>query len=495
MLTPEQLKEIPDYFVGLYQDLEQFIIKDFARRVGKAGSITETAEWQAIRAAEMGMALSDLEKEIKRVSELAQSELDNLMIDVANASLKNDAKLYEAAGELAPSLAKSDQLQNYVQAAIDQTKGELFNMTQSLGFARKINGKIQYLLMSEYYHNVLDMAHFQVSTGVTDYLTATRNAVKKMCQSGLRWIDYESGWANRVDVAARRAILTGVNQMSGKFNDQVISDLNAEYAETTAHSGARPSHADWQGRVFKIKGAEPGYPNLYTSTGLGTGPGLCGWNCRHNYYAFFPGISTPAYTAKELKALDNPDFEYNGKNYTHYEATQKQRQIETAMRQTKNELIGYDTLGDKEAFTTASIKIQRQREFYKEFSNAAGLPYQNDRHQVLGFDKSISQKSVWVNKKAQSYNNLIGVKTANGIEIKGVSKHFAERCVQRDIEVSEVENALTDPLHIGTIKEKANGKSQEFIGDKARVHVNPDNGNAITAWKTSAKLREKYAKR
>lgn len=405
MLTPEQLKNIPDYFVGLYQDLEAFVIKDFAKRVGKAGSITDTAEWMAIRAAEIGISLSDIEKEIKRVSELSQSEIDTMMKGVAQQSLGNDAKLYEAAGKLAPNLAKSEELQNYVQAAMDQTKGELFNMTQSLGFARKFGDKIQYLLMSEYYHNVLDMAQFQVSTGVTDYLTATRNAVKQMCKSGLRWVDYESGWHNRVDVAARRAILTGVNQMSGKFNDQVISDLNAEYAEVTAHSGARPSHASWQGRAYKIKGAAPGYPNLYTSTGLGTGPGLCGWNCRHNYYAFFPGISTPAYTAKELKELDNPDFEYEGKIYTHYEATQQQRKIETAMRETKNELIGYDALGDKEAFTEASILLQQQRAFYREFSNAANLPYQNERHQVINFDQSVAMKAVWADKKGVRSGN------------------------------------------------------------------------------------------
>jgi hypothetical protein len=273
-------------------------------------------------------------------------------------------------------------------------------MTQSLGFARKFGDKIQYLLMSEYYHNVLDLAQFQVSMGVLDYQTATRNAVKQMAQSGLRWIDYESGWHNRVDVAARRAIMTGVNQMSSKFNDQVVKDLGAEYVEVTAHSGARPSHADWQGRIYKIRGADKGYPNLYSATGLGSGPGLCGWNCRHNYYAFFPGISVPAYADDDLKRLDNPPFDYDGKTFTHYEATQKQRQIETTMRQLKNELIGYDTLGDKQAFTAASIKLQRQKEFYRDFSNAAGLPYQNDRHQVNKFDRSVSQKSVWANKKA-----------------------------------------------------------------------------------------------
>lgn len=422
MLTPEQLQSIPDYFVNLYQELEEFIIADFVRRIGKAGAITETAEWQAIRAKEIGMALEGLEKEIKRVKKLSQREIDQLMKEVAELSLENDRPIYENQGKLAPSLEKSETLQNYVKAAQEQTKGELFNMTQSLGFARKVGNKIEYLPMYEFYNKALDMAQFQVSTGVLDYNTAIRNAVKEISKSGLRWIDYESGWHNRVDVAARRAVMTGVNQMASKMNDQVVKDLGAEYAEVTAHAGARPSHAEWQGKVLKIIGSAPGYPNLARTTGLGTGLGLCGWNCRHNYYAFFPGISVPTYTEKELEHLDNDPFEYEGKTYNHYEATQQQRKIETAMRQSKIELIGYDALGDKEAFTTASIKLQRQKQFYKEFSNTAGLPLQNERHQVISFDKSISQKSVWANKQAVKKYSMSHINSVNSPNSKNVIK-------------------------------------------------------------------------
>ncbi|MDO9492811.1 phage minor capsid protein [Acetobacterium sp.] len=394
MLTPEQLKIIPDGMVGLYQDLEAFVIKDFARRVAKAGKITATAKWQALRAKEIGASLSELEKEIKRVTELSQSEIDALMHSVAELSLNNDAPIFEQMGKKLPNIEKSVTLQSYIAAATEQTKGELFNMTKSLGFARKVAGKVEYLPMFEFYNKALDLAQFQVSTGVLDYDTATRNAVKQIAQSGLRWVDYESGWHNRVDVAARRAVMTGVNQMSSKMNDQVAKDLDADYVEVTAHSGARPDHAEWQGKVFKIHGSAKGYPNLAATTGLGTGPGLCGWNCRHNYYAFFPGISTPTYSEKELQSIDPDPFEYEGKSYNHYEATQKQRQIETAIRQSKNELIGYDAMGDKEAFTIASIKLQRQKQFYKEFSKETGLALQNERHQVVGFGQSISQKSI-----------------------------------------------------------------------------------------------------
>lgn len=409
MLTPDELLHLPDYIVKLYQDLEAFVIEDFARRVAKAGTITDMAKWQAIRAQELGMGLQDLKKEIKRVTELSIAQIDHLFEEAALTSLANDAPLYEQIGMFPPELERSETLRSYLDAAKEQTKGELYNLTRSMGFARMVAGKVQYLPLFEFYNKALDFAQFQVSAGVLDYNTAIRNAVREIAKSGLRTVNYESGWSNKIDVAARRAVLTGVNQMSSRFNDQVIEELGAEYVEVTAHSGARPDHKRWQGKVYKIQGSDPDYPNLYAVTGLGTGPGLCGWNCRHNYYAFFPGVSAPTYSEEQLENIDPPDFEYEGKTYTHYEATQKQRQIETAIRKTKNELIGYKAAGLEEDFTAGSIKLQQQKKYYRDFSNAADLRLQNDRHQVLGYGRSIAQKAVWANKRVvdkanQQYN-------------------------------------------------------------------------------------------
>jgi len=399
MLSPEYIDTIPDYFVDLFQDLEAFVISDFAKKVAKAGTITSSAEWQAMRAKEIGMSMADLDKELKKVTKLSQKEIDGIVEEVAKTSLKNDSHLYESKNKLVPSLEDSETLQKYVQSAKEQTSGDLFNMTQSLGFARVINGKIEYLPTYEFYNKALDLAQFQVSTGILDYNKATQNAIKTIAESGLRWIDYESGVHNRIDVAVKRAVRTGVNQMSSKMNDYVVDDLGADYVEVTAHEGARPDHAEWQGRIFKVVGHDDKYPNLAEVTGLGTGGGLCGWNCRHNYYAFFPEFSTPTYSDKELKNIDNPPFEYKGKTYTHYEATQKQRQIETAIRKTENELIGYDASGNTKAFDTASIKLQRQKEAYRDFTKSANLKLQPERYEVNGFTRSIKRKSTIAGKK------------------------------------------------------------------------------------------------
>ena len=404
-LKPYQLSKIPDNIVNIYRDLEDWIIEDISRRIAKAGTITDTATWQIERAKEFGMAQETLKKKIKETLKLSDKEIDKLFKDSAIKSIEQDNVLYEQAGLTPMHYEESEVLRNYLIGAIKQTKGEFKNISGTLGFCVKgVNGKVLNKSLTKTYINTMDFVQMQVSSGVCDYQTAVRNAVKKLAQSGVRTIDYSTGWHNRVDVAVRRATLTGVNQMSRQMTDYMHDEMiprNEQYVETTAHSGARPSHAQWQGQVFKVVGSTKEYKNLADVTGLGRVDGLLGANCRHSYFPFIPDVSVRTYTKEQLKNIDPEPFKYNGRTYTYYEATQQQRKMETNIRATKREIIGYNAARDKEAFTNASIKLQQQKKAYKEFSNAAGIRQKKERTQVLEFGKSISQKSVWTSKKGR----------------------------------------------------------------------------------------------
>ena len=401
-LTPEYLAEVPKSLIDTYQKLEDFIIEDIARRIAKAGTITDTAKWQAERANEFGIAIETIKKEIAKINKMSYAEVDKLFKDAAITSIENDNVLYEQAKLTPMHYSEIPGLNDYLISAVKQTKGELRNISQSLGFIISTPTGAKAKKLTAVYQDVLDLVQMQVSSGVIDYNTAVRNAVKDLARSGIRRIDYESGWHNRVDVAVKRATLTGVNQMSRHLTDiyhDKMVDKNDQYVEVTAHSGARPDHAEWQGKVYKVVGSSRRYPNLAEATGLGTGKGLMGWNCRHSYFPFIPDISIRTYTDEQLENIDPEPFEYKGLKYTYYEATQKQRQLETRIRATKRELIAYDAIDDKDAFYKASLQLKNQQEAYKEFSITAGIREKKDRTQVLGYDRSISQKSVWSIKK------------------------------------------------------------------------------------------------
>lgn len=398
-LTPEQLKNIPEGFISLYQELEDFIIDDISRRIAKAGKVTDTAKWQIIKAKEIGVAINNIEKKIKEINTISESELQELLKYASKKSIDQDNIIYIKAG-LDPLKIKGNKaLESIIDSAFKQTAGELFNLTSSMGFAMTIGRKVVYKDIAQYYHKSLDLAMLQISSGALDYNTAIRNAIKEISNSGIRYIDYESGWSNRLDAAVRRAVMTGSSQMAQKLTIEGIEQMGAEYVETTAHAGARPTHAEWQGQVFCYKGKSDKYADFVESTGYGRGDGLGGWNCRHNFFPFYPGISSRAYSDEKLKNIDPPPFKYDDKIYTYYEASQEQRAMERSIRKIKTELIGYDAAGLKNDFKNASIRLKQQESKYKEFSKVANIPTEKDRLQVLGFNRSVAQKSVWANKK------------------------------------------------------------------------------------------------
>ena len=255
---------------------------------------------------------------------------------------------------------------------------------------------------AEAYRDCLDYAYMQVMTGAVDHNTAVRNATRRLTEGGLQFVDYASGVRCHADVAARRAVLTGLSQMTGKVSEHNAAELDTDIVEVDAHAGARPDHAQWQGKWYSLSGKSKKYPSLKAVTGYGTVTGLKGANCRHDFYPVIEGISEPSYTEEELKSIDPPPFEYNGKTYTYYEATQRQRAMERSMRKTKREILATDATDDKDRFTEKSVLLRRQKEEYGRFSKAAGLSVRNERAQVGGFGHSQASRAAWAERKAKS---------------------------------------------------------------------------------------------
>ena len=331
-ITPEQLAEASNRLDKLTQQLEKDVFEDICRRMVKAAKVTDTAEYQLLRLKEMGLANEFIEKTIADYTKKSEAEMQQLFYEAAQASEDFYAGYYEKTGKEHTPLAENEYMQQLISASVEQTHGEIVNLTQSMGFAvRQADGTTAFKPIAKTYQNALDLAQMQVATGVFDYNTAIRNAVISLSSSGLQFVDYASGHRNRADVAARRAILTGLSQMTGQIAKNNAEELETDIVEVTAHAGARPDHAEWQGRRYSLSGESKEYPSLTAVTGYGTGDGLKGWNCRHDVYPVSPELSPAAYTEEQLANIDPPPIEYNGKTLTYYECSQKQRAMETAM--------------------------------------------------------------------------------------------------------------------------------------------------------------------
>ena len=411
MLTPDYLDMIPDSLDALFQELDEWIIKDYARRVAKAGEVTETAQGMAENAELLGLSETELKKETARILKLTREQLEAIFGDTAFISAKNDADRFRSAGLSADRILKNRFLRKYIEAAYKQTYGNFKNITGTLGVAVGDN----FENLTDYYRNRLDFVQLQVSSGVISHDAAVREAVKNIASKGIMHIDYESGRRLNIASAARMCTLTGVNQMARQLNEGICDELGLDLVEVTAHEGARPTHKEWQGKIFSRSGKSKKYPDLVKSTGLGTVEGLCGAYCRHNYYGYVEG-SPRAWTDDDLANIDPQPFDYNGKSYSFYEASQRMRYMERQIRKTKREIVGYEAAGLESDFVAASIRLNRQKQEYKKFAKASGVRPRLERTQEFAYGRSVSQKAVHKSKEISRHlairnGKLYGIST------------------------------------------------------------------------------------
>lgn len=251
MFTPGQLEKMPKEFEKLMNQLEDRVMADVIRRIKINSEVTRSADWQIYRLKELGKSKEEIKSYIKESLGLSDKAMDKLYKDAMESGYTYDKKLYESTGEKFIPFQKNKELQQLIKATMIQTKDELKNITQSLGFAVEKDGKIVFKEISKYYQETLDNAVMDIVSGTFDYNTVLKRTVKEMTKSGLRSVDYASGWSNRVDVAARRAVMTGVTAVANKVTEMQMNDLSTEYVEVSAHGTARPSHQTFQGRIFK----------------------------------------------------------------------------------------------------------------------------------------------------------------------------------------------------------------------------------------------------
>ena len=301
------------------------------------GQITETADWQLWRREQVRLCNRAVLKILAKYSGKSEAELRRIFQAAAAKALEGDDRLYTSAG-LDPLPPNEDPaLLNLLNAGYEQTAGSWQNLTATT--AQTVSGQFE---------AALDRAWLQVASGAFSYNDAIRRAVIGLADH-MAGVTYPTGHRDTLEVAVRRAVLTGVNQTAGKLQLARMEEMDWAFVETSAHAGARPEHAKWQGQQFHRGGAVTykgrHYPDFVKATGYGTGAGLCGWNCRHSFFAIDPDLSAPSWTEDELAALDAQNIEYRGKRYSRYELSQMQRALERKVRKAKRRYLAEDAAG------------------------------------------------------------------------------------------------------------------------------------------------------
>ena len=416
MLPPSYLDQMPDAFVKLLQQVEDEILQDVARRIGKMDTVTSTANWQLWRYQQTEAVRNDVVKLLAKYTGKSETAIRKLLLQAATEAMEREDAIYYHYDMEPPPFEENAALNNLLDAGARQTCGTWQNLTATT--ANTVTGAFE---------RTLDAAWLKVGTGAFDYKTAVKQAVDSLADD-MPMVTYPSGHTDSIEVAARRAILTGVNQTTGKLQVARMDEMGCEFVETTAHGGARPSHAEWQGRRFHRGGAVDykgrHYPDFEAATGYGTGAGLCGWNCRHQFFACFPELGDPPqWTQEQLRELNARDIEWNGKKYTAYEISQMQRARERNVRRWKKRYLAEDAAGLDT--TDSAVRLKAARQSLSDFTKATGGRVDSARVSVPKFGRSEASRA---SAKSQAHHtDWLKSINAQSTSLNTVAKYYDAR--------------------------------------------------------------------
>ncbi|MEE7583366.1 MAG: phage minor capsid protein [Oscillospiraceae bacterium] len=388
-LSPQYYDGCTDDVLNLYAELEDRIISDVVRRIVKTGDITETAKWQIRQAQQVGLLYNDIIKEVAKSTNKTDSEVRKMFEKAGVETVNNDNRLHIQAGKSPLDIRQSESMLQILNGVYNNSLTDLKNLTGTTAITSQTA-----------YYQACNFAFMMVSSGAFSYQQALRTVIQEVGNNGAT-VSYPSGHVDKLDVAVRRSLLTGIGLASRQISEENSRLCGCDLMEISAHSGARPSHASWQGQIVSLSGRR-GYLSK-SDIGYGTGAGFGGWNCRHDWYPFYEGISTRNYTQSDLDKLNAKDIEYQGKMYSEYEISQILRGMERQSRTLKRQKVALKTAIDegqtflKSDLTAINTKIRDKSAQIQSFCNKTG--YKRDR-----FRESINQKTS-VGHTSKNYQN------------------------------------------------------------------------------------------
>ena len=371
-LDPKLLYSLPDTLVDMYGVVETDILKDMARRISSYDYFIPAALHQNQKLQELGMVQDDITRRLSSMTGKTQDEIVALLTEASAEAIEDDVEYYTRAEVYEPSKVNTEALHKQLNSGLLQTQQSFFNITRTTAKTA-----------TKQFERALDRAWTQINTGGMDYNTAIKRAIIDLSEKGIGSIEYKNGRIDNIEVAVRRAVVTGANQTAMRTQEVLANELEIDLVEVTAHGGARPSHAKWQGKVFSRNGRTTidgvTYEDLSKATGYGRADGLGGINCRHNFHPYIPGTSR-AYSEKELKEFDAKKIEYNGEKYTEYEASQIQRGIEREIRKRKRMIDSLEAAGQDAS--EERVKLKDAQKTYTDFTDQTVIKKQSARTQV-----------------------------------------------------------------------------------------------------------------
>lgn len=405
MITPEQWKKIEKQANKLYANLELEIIQEIAERIANVGYANTVALNDVLIAQEMGIMYQDIINLVAKYNNSSEAEIKSIFEEAGIKSLEYDDNIYRLAGLQPTTLKQSSSMWQLLGATALKTHNNLSNLVMTTASTSQTQ-----------FYNAMNKAYMEVSTGVKSYSQSIIDTIKDISNQGA-YIIYPSGQHRSIESAVRMNIVTGVNQTCGKLQEMRADEMGWDLMELTAHPGARPDHAEWQGKIVSRSGKK-GYLS-FKDIGYGEVTGFKGVNCRHDWRPYYEG-SSRTYTNKDLKDMANEKVTYNGKKISKYEATQIQRKMERQIRQDKKDIAGLQgilTSNSKDSklleetkinLANTQAKLKQHNSVLNNFVSQTGLRKDNSRLIVGKVSTEVIKNDIITTKEVKDKVKYIG---------------------------------------------------------------------------------------
>lgn len=390
MLSPEYLTNVADPLLKVYEQIEDEILIDIAKKINKNLDVSyETEMWLY-----SGRDYNELKKKLKPYFKDIDTKLDLLVEDSIKKHYLDEQNIYSMIDKSLMPFVKNKAVLKQIELYQEAMKKQLHSIANTMGVA--VND--EFVSLNKLYKHELNKAIVSTRSGIVDKTKAVRRVINNISKGGVKFVNYENSGRNyTLESAVSMNVRSSLNRLSGEISLMNAKEMEHDLMETTAHLGARLSHSVWQGQIVSLSGENTKYLSL-EDIGYGEVTGFMGANCKHNWYPFFEGLSSP-YSSDYLEELQSKTIHYKGKEYSYYEATQIQRQMERDIRNIKKSLLMYNEIDDKEMFMINSAKRKLKKDEYESFCKLIKTPTRLENTQKLYYNKHISGKSVIANKE------------------------------------------------------------------------------------------------
>lgn len=432
MLNEELQDKLLSVFDKRFQNYNTKVLEELGNVIKQFKDLTPSQAYKLGQQLKYNTTVKQLLDELSKISGLSVKDLKAILEKVAKENIGFADVYYKARGLETPIYSENKALQRLVSSVYKVSGAEFKNIAKSTGFRLlDNNGKPLLLDIDKTYKEVIDRCVVAISQGKEIYQQSMRNTLKQLSNSGVRKIEYESGYSRRLDTSIRQNILDSMRQVSNESQQLFGKEFDSDGVEISVHLNPAPDHELVQGRQF----SNEEFDNFQNDrkaidyTGMVFEPEFEGhdrrsiseYNCYHYIFSIVLGVSKPQYSDKQLQEIidnKNKTFEFDGKTYNMYEGTQLQRKIETAIREAKDTQILAKASGDNELVLQNQTKITQLTTKYKQLCNISRLPNKlSTRASVSGYKRTKIEIKNAPEIKYASKNNVIWHSTENLEEI------------------------------------------------------------------------------